>query len=76
MQRYKRLSGEAGVTAFSVGDDNIKVQFRDGSIYLYTYEITGKEKVEKMKELAVRGEGLTTFINKFVREDYATKLTD
>jgi hypothetical protein len=73
MERYKEISGDAGVYAFSAGKDHIKVQFKDRSVYLYNYAVTGKAAVEEMKRLAAKGKGLTTFINQQVRERYASK---
>jgi hypothetical protein len=73
---YRKINGDTGVRAFSTGKDYIKVQFRDRSVYLYNYAVTGKEKVEQMKQLAVRGRGLTTFINRHVSDRYAAKLSE
>ena len=74
MKRYRATSGNAGVTAFWDGKDFIKIQFQDGSIYLYDYNVPGKEDVEEMKRLASLGKGLTTYINQHVRNRYATRL--
>ena len=73
MQRYKS-SVNSGVLAYEIGDDRIKVKFLDGTIYLYTYQSAGAENIEQMKALAQIGKGLTTFINQFVREQYAIKV--
>jgi hypothetical protein len=75
MQRYKNLSGDSGVISYEIGKDFIKVQFADGSIYLYNYSSPGEDEVEVMKTLATSGSGLTTFINKYVRGNYAGKLS-
>ena len=74
MQPYKDLSGRSGVKAFEITDDSIKVQFKDGSEYLYDSHLPGKEHVDEMKKLAHSGIGLTTFINKVVRSNYTRKL--
>jgi hypothetical protein len=73
MKRYAGLSGDAGVYAFSSGKDYILVQFADRSLYRYDYKTPGKVHVENMKKLAEKGRGLTTYINKYVRENYAGK---
>ena len=62
MKPYKNLSGNSTVKAFQIYGDGIKVEFNDGAICLYLYEKTGNEIVDKMKLLAVAGEGLGTFI--------------
>ena len=74
MEQYKNLGGDSGVLAFEIGGDSIKVQFRDSSIYLYTNQSAGSQNIEQMKTLAIRGEGLNSFINRVVRKSYASKL--
>lgn len=74
MENYKNLSGTSGVAAFEQGADFIKVQFSDGSVYQYTYTSAGEGSIVQMKELAVRGLGLNSFINTTVKYRYAAKL--
>ncbi len=74
MTIYKNLGGNSNVVAYEIGQDYIKVQFGDGSIYLYTYMSTGRSNVEKMKALAVKGVGLNSFIGRYIRKKYARKL--
>ena len=73
MNKYLNRGGDSNISAYELGSDYIKAQFNDGSIYLYTYASAGQQNIEKMKELAVRGQGLNSFINKYVRKDYASK---
>jgi hypothetical protein len=70
MERYSNLSGNSGIVAYQLGATSITVKFEDGSLYLYTYESTGAESVERMKELAVSGRGLSSFIAGGVRDRY------
>jgi hypothetical protein len=63
MRPYANLSGDSGILAYEPGPTFIRVQFRSGAPYVYTYESVGRENVERMKELAVRGRGLGTFIS-------------
>lgn len=74
MLRYKSRRRDTGVYAYETGKDFIKIQFRDRSVYLYTNESTGRAEISAMKKLAAAGKGLTTFINKFVREKYEAKI--
>ena len=74
MERYKNLGGDSGVVAYEIGGDSIKVEFSDGSLYLYNFGSAGHNNIEKMKELAIAGRGLNTFINTNVRKQYASKL--
>jgi hypothetical protein len=48
------------------------LKFKDGRTYLYDYAKPGKVHVEEMKKLAVEGNGLTTYINKYVRDNYSS----
>ena len=72
MQIYQS-SHPSGVYGFKTGDDYIFIQFTDGTKYLYNYIKPGKQHVEKMKDYAKEGKGLSTYINKYVRENYALK---
>lgn len=66
LKPYKNLSGKSNVKAYDIFEDAIEVVFgREGgpeSHYVYTYESAGKEEVEKMKKLAVLGDGLGTML--------------
>ena len=73
MERYKNIDGDSGVAAYEIGADFIRVQFRDGSVYLYTYASAGPHNIEHMKKLAAAGDGLNAFINTNVRKSYARK---
>lgn len=74
-ERYKNKAGDSGVLAYEIAPDTITVQFADKESYVYTYASTGRQAVEKMKQLARQGKGLATYINKYVRGKYARKLT-
>ena len=73
MESYRNLGGNSGVEAYEIGQDFIKVQFSDGSVYMYTNKSAGAQNIERMKQLAVNGQGLNSFINTVVRNDYAWK---
>lgn len=74
MERYKNLGGDSGVAAYEIGDDFIKVQFNDGSLYLYTNQSAESNNIEQMKRLAIAGRGLNSFIGRVVKKRYASKL--
>lgn len=77
MEQYKKNnSGTSGVEFYEIENKDIIVQFIDGGIYKYTYNSAGVEAVEKMKELAIAGKGLTTYINQYVRDKYEAKLKE
>lgn len=70
MKKYKNLSGKSGVLAYEPGTDYIKIKFTDGSVYLYTYKSAGKNLIEKMKQLAIEGKGLSTYISRVVKDKF------
>lgn len=74
MIKYRNLGGNSGVTAFEAGNGYIKVAFGDEAVYLYTNASAEKENIEKMKQLANAGKGLSTYISRYVRDNYEKKL--
>ncbi|HOM61620.1 MAG TPA: hypothetical protein PLP49_09360 [Anaerohalosphaeraceae bacterium] len=73
MKPYRDVNGDSGVSGYEDGSDYIRVQFKEGSVYLYTYASAGFQNIEQMKKLAAAGDGLNAFINKNVRKRYAKK---
>ena len=74
MKRYRNLDGHSGVTAYECGDGFIRVCFVNGDIYEYTDKATGREHIANMQKLAQAGLGLSTYVSRFVHDDYARKL--
>ena len=72
--RYKNLSGDSKVAKFEIKKDGITVRFADHTAYRYTNQTAGPENIRKMKELAVAGKGLGTFIEKTAKNLYQRKL--
>ncbi|MEO8108379.1 MAG: hypothetical protein ABI594_00020 [Ginsengibacter sp.] len=73
LQPYKP-SGNAGVTAYEIGDDYLIARFKsDEEIYLYNEERPGKKDVDQMIKKAMEDEGLSTYINKIVQGNYIAK---
>ena len=73
MQQYDNIQGDSGVERYEIGSDFIRVKFRDGLTYVYDYATTGAEHVDRMKTLAVTGQGLGIYITQNVRDAYARK---
>lgn len=71
MSVYLDINGDSGVSAYEIGEDNIKVKFKGtANFYVYSYTSAGKENVEHMKKLAQSGDGLNSFINLNVKYKY------
>ena len=62
------------MSAYEIGAESITVQFSTGAVYLYTYRSTGSANIEKMKLLAAAGEGLNSYIKRYVNNGYESKL--
>jgi hypothetical protein len=74
MQRYRNRSGRSGVSAYAIGEGFILVRFVGDGTYEYTDAQPGRMHVRNMQMLARAGVGLSTYISRFVRDDYARKL--
>jgi hypothetical protein len=72
--RYANREGDSEIATYETSPDSITVSFRDGSIYRYTIASAGPGNIQRMKELAVAGQGLSEFINSNVKNQYAAVL--
>lgn len=72
--RYADLSGASGVVAYAILADSIRVRFAGGKTYEYTNQRPGADHVARMKQLALAGRGLGTYISQHVRENYARRV--
>ena len=70
---YQNKGRRSGVAGFDVTENSITVYFKGGLYYLYNEVKPGLKAVHEMIELAKAGEGLNTYINKYVHDDYASK---
>lgn len=71
MTRYANHGGDSGVVSYEIGSDRIKIQFTTGPVYVYTHAATGQAHVETMKQLAVAGEGLNAYVNRYAKKSYS-----
>lgn len=76
MKKYRDIAGNSGVTAYESDDESIVVEFNHAAVYRYTYASAGKRTIEKMKRLANEGKGLSTYISRFVKENFESKIND
>lgn len=74
MERYRDSAGNSGIAAYDIAKNSIRVEFKDGGLFLYDTHSPGRAEIEEMKRLARAGSGLNTFINRYVRGRYAAKL--
>ena len=74
MQPYGSPGGDSGITAYACGPDWIDIRFRHGGTYRYDGRHPGALHVIQMQRLAEAGDGLNTYINRYVRDDYAARL--
>jgi len=71
---YKDIDHDSNITGYTYGDDYIIVEFKHGGKYEYTYQSAGVQHIERMKQLADRGDGLNAYINKHVKKNYSKKI--
>lgn len=74
MTPYKNLSGDSGVLECETGADYIKVRFKGArETWVYNHQRPGQYHVEQMKQHAVAGRGLATYIAQNVKKNYWRK---
>ena len=73
MERYKNSGGKSNVVAYEIGPDFVSICFADGGKYIYTNQSAGLANIEKMKQLALTGQGVNSFINRVVSNRYESK---
>ena len=71
MEKYADINNDSGVIGFEIAPASITVWF-DGAIksYTFSYSAAGMAHVEKMKQLALAGDGLNAYINDNVKYKY------
>ena len=74
MHRYKNVGGKSDVARYTIAKDSITVRFAGHSVYRYSNQSAGPENVSKMKDLALAGKGLGTFISANVKDRYSRKV--
>lgn len=65
---------QTGVRAFALLPDAIALRFSDGRVYLYTRDQPGAAHVLAMRQCALAGRGLSTYVSQHVQNRYAGKL--
>jgi hypothetical protein len=71
MQKYADTNNDSGVDSFEIDDSSITVWFEGASRpYTYSYSVAGNHHVDKMKQLALAGDGLNAYINYNVKFKY------
>ena len=73
MTPYGGHAKKHGVIAYEIKSDAIDVEFTSGWVYHFSYAKPGALRVERMKQLAESGYGLSTFISKYVKNRYESR---
>ncbi|OIO01609.1 MAG: hypothetical protein COX65_04955 [Elusimicrobia bacterium CG_4_10_14_0_2_um_filter_56_8] len=73
-EKYQNLSGNSVVLQYKIVHDSVTVTYTDHSVYIYTNQSAGRLNVKKMKDLALAGKGLGTFIEANVKENFSRKI--
>lgn len=71
MQKYRDIDNDSGVDSFHIEPTLIKVWFKKSrQAYTYTYQSAGQFHVEEMKKLALAGNGLNSYIQRYTKNLY------
>lgn len=70
MKRYNDIDGCSPVESYQIGNDYIKVSFRNRGVFKYTYKSAGRKNIERMKLFAALGDGLNSYIRSRVLFNY------
>jgi hypothetical protein len=73
MTPYGGHTKKHGVLSYDIKEDAIDVEFTSGWVYHFSYSKPGAPRVEHMKQLAESGHGLSTFINKHVKNRFESR---
>lgn len=68
--KYLNKRGSSNVIAYEILPTAIRVQFKGGKWYSYSYSSAGMAHVEQMKVFAKSGLGLNSYIQRRVRTMY------
>jgi hypothetical protein len=68
MKEYIDVEGDGSITAYETGPDFISLRFSDGSQHRYTCKSAGTLNVERMKWLALTGNGLAKYMKTHAME--------
>jgi hypothetical protein len=63
MKPYRDTDNDSNIEAYEYGEDWITIRFKDDSEYEYEGSRITHYKLNQMKVLADRGDGLNAFIN-------------
>jgi len=74
MHAYKNVGGKSKVARYHIAKDSMTIRFTDHSEYIYTNQSAGPETIKKMKEMALAGKGLGTFIESNLKERFSRKV--
>ena len=73
MEKYSNKSGDSGITHYKIGKDYITILFKNKlDKYIYSTAKIDKKHITKMKQLALSGKGLSSYISQHpeVKENY------
>jgi hypothetical protein len=71
MQKYADTDRDSGVDSFEINETSITVKFKGtAKLYTYSYQTAGQHHVEQMKRLALAGDGLNAYIQKYVKTKF------
>ncbi len=73
-EKYQNLSGKSTVATYKIEKDSVTIVFTSHEKYIYSNQSAGPLNIKKMKDLAIAGKGLGTFIEANLKESFARKI--
>lgn len=75
MTPYKNLGGGSAIESYEIAETSIHVRFKSGRErnYLYDSVKPGMATINIMKELAIQGHGLNSYISTTVKSNFSQK---
>jgi len=74
LTQYKNLGGKSTVARYEILKDSMTIRFTDHTVYIYTNQTADPVNIAKMKELAIAGKGLGTFIDANLKDRFLRKI--
>ncbi len=68
IESYLDLGRETGISRYECGEGFIRIVFRGGATYVWDTRRISLERFRQMHLLASRGDGLSEFINRHVKQ--------
>jgi hypothetical protein len=67
MERYRDSSGKSAIYGYELLPEGIQIHYKDGTSCLFTNSGSGAQHISRMRQLAIVGYGLSSYIKKYLK---------